>query len=82
MVQFIGFHGAADRLVLRGDPAGARWGAGWLAGGVLVALLAVDVPRDLAQGRRLIEAAAQVDPARLADPDVPIRATVLDGPGA
>jgi 3-phenylpropionate/trans-cinnamate dioxygenase ferredoxin reductase subunit len=82
MVQFIGFHGGADQLVLRGDPAGARWGAGWLAGSVLVALLAVDVPRDLAQGRRLIEAAAQVDPARFADPDIPVRATVLDGPGA
>ena len=73
MVQYVGHHGGADRMLLRGDPAGPRWGACWLAAGALVALLAVDAPRDLAQGRRLIEAGAQVDPARLADPAVPLR---------
>jgi len=78
MVQYVGFHGGADRLVLRGDPAGPKWSACWLAGGVLVALLTVGIPRDLAQGRRLIEAAAAVDPARIADPDIPVRATAAD----
>ena len=78
MVQYVGFHGGAGQLVLRGDPAGPKWSACWLSGGVLVALLTVGIPRDLAQGRRLIEAAAAVDPARIADPDIPVRATVLD----
>jgi NADPH-dependent 2,4-dienoyl-CoA reductase/sulfur reductase-like enzyme len=78
MVQYVGFHGGADRLVLRGDPAGPKWSACWLSGGVLVALLTVGIPRDLAQGRRLIEAAAAVDPARIADPDIPVRATAAD----
>ena len=73
MVQYAGHHSEADRMLLRGDPAGPRWGACWLAGGALVALLAVDSPRDLAQGRRLIEAGTPVDPARLADPAVPLR---------
>jgi 3-phenylpropionate/trans-cinnamate dioxygenase ferredoxin reductase component len=77
MVQYVGHHGGADRMLLRGDPAAPRWGACWLAGGALVALLAVDAPRDLAQGRRLIEAAARVDPARLADPAVPLRDAAL-----
>ena len=76
MVQYVGYHGGADRMLLRGDPAAPRWGACWLAGGALVALLAVDSPRDLAQGRRLIEAGAGVDPARLADPAVPLRDAV------
>jgi 3-phenylpropionate/trans-cinnamate dioxygenase ferredoxin reductase subunit len=65
MVQYVGHHGGADRMLLRGDPA------------ALVALLAVDAPRDLAQGRRLIEAGAMVDPARLADPAVPLRDAVF-----
>ena len=73
MVQYVGHHGGADRMLLRGDPAAPRWGACWLAGGALVALLAVDSPRDLAQGRRLIEAGAPVDEALLADPAVPLR---------
>jgi 3-phenylpropionate/trans-cinnamate dioxygenase ferredoxin reductase component len=73
MMQYAGFHGDAERMVLRGDPAAPRWGACWLASGRLVALLAVDSPRDLAQGRRLIEAAAAVDVGRLSDPDIPVR---------
>jgi 3-phenylpropionate/trans-cinnamate dioxygenase ferredoxin reductase subunit len=73
MVQYAGFHGHADRVVLRGDPAGDRWGACWLAGDRLVALLTVDVPRDLVQGRRLIESGAAVHAGRLADPAVPVR---------
>jgi 3-phenylpropionate/trans-cinnamate dioxygenase ferredoxin reductase component len=76
MVQYVGHHGGADRMLLRGDPAAPRWGACWLADGALVALLAVDAPRDLAQGRRLIEAGAPVNPALLADPAVPLRDAV------
>ena len=76
MVQYIGFHGAADRMLLRGDPAARQWSACWLAGDLLVALLAVNSPRDLAQGRRVIQAAATVDAARLADPQAPLRDAV------
>jgi len=79
MVQYAGYHGDADRLVLRGDPAGKRWGACWLAGGALVALLTVDAPRDLLQGRRLIESAAPVEAGRLADPGVPVRDAARSG---
>jgi len=77
MVQYVGFHGAADRVLLRGDPAGDKWAACWLAGDRLAALLTVDSPRDLAQGRRLIESAAAVDEARLTDPGVPVKAAVV-----
>ncbi len=76
MVQYAGYHGAADGLILRGDPAGARWAACWLAGDALVALLTVAAPRDLIQGRRLIEAGTAVDAGRLADPGVPVRDAV------
>ncbi len=76
MVQYIGFHGAADRMLLRGDPAARQWSACWLAGDLLVALLAVNSPRDLAQGRRVIQAGTTVDAARLGDPQAPLRDAV------
>jgi 3-phenylpropionate/trans-cinnamate dioxygenase ferredoxin reductase subunit len=77
MVQYIGFHGGADRMLLRGDPAARQWSVCWLAGDLLVALLAVNSPRDLGQGRRVMQAAAPVDAARLADPQVPLRDAVI-----
>ncbi|WP_281254832.1 oxidoreductase C-terminal domain-containing protein, partial [Streptomyces thermovulgaris] len=46
----------------------------WLREGRLVALLAVGRPRDLAQGRRLIESGTPMDPDRLADPARPLKA--------
>ncbi|MGA5065938.1 NAD(P)/FAD-dependent oxidoreductase [Streptomyces exfoliatus] len=75
-VQYAGHHAAADELLWRGDPAGEAWSVLWLRAGMLVALLAVGRPRDLAQGRKLIETAAHVDPARAADPAVPLKAAV------
>jgi 3-phenylpropionate/trans-cinnamate dioxygenase ferredoxin reductase subunit len=77
MVQYVGHHEPEDRLIWRGDPAAARWAACWVSGTAgadrLAAVLAVGRPRDMLQGRRLMEAGQAVDAARLADPDVPVR---------
>ena len=73
MVQYAGQHEDADQLIWRGDPAGDRFAACWLAGGRLMALLTVGLPRDLQQGRRLIAAGLPVDSARIADPAVALR---------
>ncbi len=83
MLQYVGDHRGADRLVWRGDPSGPHWAACWLAGERLagerlagerlVAVLTVGLPRDLHQGRRLIESAAVVDAGRIADLAVPLR---------
>ncbi|MFE0647699.1 NAD(P)/FAD-dependent oxidoreductase [Streptomyces sp. NPDC059534] len=75
-VQYAGHHAGADELLWRGDPADEAWSVLWLRDGAPVALLAVGRPRDLAQGRKLIEAATPVDPARAADPSVPLKAAV------
>ncbi|MEU8791735.1 FAD-dependent oxidoreductase [Streptomyces sp. NPDC048643] len=72
-VQYVGHHTPADTLVWRGDPSGAAWSVCWLRETRLVALLAVGRPRDLAQGRRLIEAGARMDPLLLADPSRPLK---------
>jgi NADPH-dependent 2,4-dienoyl-CoA reductase/sulfur reductase-like enzyme len=72
-VQYAGHHTSADTLVWRGDPSGASWSVCWLRETRLVALLAVGRPRDLAQGRRLIEAGATMDPGLLADASRPLK---------
>lgn len=76
-VQYAGHHGAADVLVRRGDPDEPSWSVLWLRDGALVAVLTVGRPRDLAQGRRLIEVGARIDAERAADPAVPLKAAVL-----
>jgi len=74
MLQYVGYHGVAESLVWRGDPAEPTWAACWLAEGRLVALLTVGLPRDLLQGRRLIASGRPVDVSRLTDPAVPVKA--------
>jgi 3-phenylpropionate/trans-cinnamate dioxygenase ferredoxin reductase component len=76
MVQYQGYHGDAERLIWRGDPAEPTWAACWLARGRLVAILTVNRPRDLQQGRRVIASADPVDAGRLADPAVPVKDAV------
>ncbi|WP_442809211.1 NAD(P)/FAD-dependent oxidoreductase [Streptomyces sp. NBC_01218] len=75
-VQYAGHHAAADTLLWRGDPADDAWTVLWLRGGALVALLAVGRPRDLTQGRKLVESGRVLDPVRAADPAVPLKSAV------
>ncbi|MGP4088713.1 NAD(P)/FAD-dependent oxidoreductase [Streptomyces sp. KR55] len=75
-VQYAGHHTSADRTVWRGDPSGPAWTVCWLRENQLVALLAVGRPRDLAQGRRLIEAGTPMNPELLADPARPLKSAV------
>ncbi|WP_129839337.1 FAD-dependent oxidoreductase [Streptomyces sp. RFCAC02] len=76
-VQYAGRHGDGDVLLRRGDPDGGdrAWSALWLRpDGTPTAVLAVDRPRDLAQGRRLVERGTPLDPDRAADPATPLKA--------
>ncbi|WP_260859927.1 NAD(P)/FAD-dependent oxidoreductase [Streptomyces cupreus] len=76
-VQYAGHHASADTTLWRGDPTGPAWTVCWLREGRLIALLAVGRPRDLAQGRRLIEAGARMDPTLLTDPARPLKAATV-----
>jgi 3-phenylpropionate/trans-cinnamate dioxygenase ferredoxin reductase component len=77
MLQYVGDHRGADRLVWRDPGRGPHWAACWLAGVRLVAVLTVGLPRDLQQGRRLIESAVPVDADRVGDPSVLLRETAI-----
>ncbi|WP_203615334.1 FAD-dependent oxidoreductase [Streptomyces sp. SID13726] len=76
-VQYVGHHASADTTLWRGEPSGPAWTVCWLREDRLIALLAVGRPRDLAQGRRLIEAGAVMDRELLADPARPLKAAVV-----
>lgn len=77
MIQYAGHHPAGERLVYRGEPEG-KWSAVWLTeDDTLAAVLAVDRPRDLVQGRRIIDAGHRLDTERLVDPQVSLRDCVV-----
>jgi 3-phenylpropionate/trans-cinnamate dioxygenase ferredoxin reductase component len=64
--------GSYDQVVYRGEPQSREFVAFWLKSGVVVAGMNVnvwDVNDDI---QSLIRAGAPADPARLADPDVPL----------
>lgn len=77
MVTYAGHPPAGERLVWRGSPGEPSWAVCWLtASNELAAILAVDRPRDFVQGRKLAEARTPVDPDKLADTSVNVRAAV------
>jgi 3-phenylpropionate/trans-cinnamate dioxygenase ferredoxin reductase subunit len=86
-LALFGQPGAADDVVLRGEPAAGPsaapsdgWTALWFSPGteVLTAVLAVDRPRDVAGARRLFTGPLlpRLDRGRAADPTLPLRGTV------
>jgi len=71
--QIAGLSQFGDNEIVRGDPDGSSFSVVHLAGDRLVALDALNRPRDYMLARRLIEADARVvDRHALADPAVPL----------
>ena len=66
-LQTVGIALDYDRTVLRGDPAERSFSVVYLRGGKVIALDCVNRTKDYVGGRKLVEARAAVDPARLAD---------------
>jgi len=72
----LGQPGAADEVVVRGDPtASAGWSVLWLAGDRVTAVLVVDRHREVGPARRAFGGAElpRVDVAAAADQGVPLR---------
>ncbi|MGL5838029.1 MAG: NAD(P)/FAD-dependent oxidoreductase [Sphingorhabdus sp.] len=75
-LQTIGLSVGHDQAVLRGDPATRSFSVIYLKGGKVIALDCVNKVKDYVQGRRLVEAGAVIDPARLTDGAVPLKEMV------
>ena len=62
-----------DAVVIRGSPAARSFTACYLRDGELVAVDTVNHPKDQMAARKLIAARARLDPAKLAQSDIPLK---------
>lgn len=72
-LQTAGLFSPTDQVVLRGDPATAKFAAFYLRDGVLAAVDAINAAPEFMMGKLLIANGARLDPARLADPAIPMK---------
>ena len=72
-LQTVGLSLGYDATVLRGDPAERSFSVIYLREGRVIALDCVNRTRDYAQGRKLVENRAEIDPERLLDTDTPLK---------
>ena len=80
-LQIAGLTRDYDSVVVRGDPtAGSHFAVFYLKGEALVAVEAVNSPREFMFGKKVIAAGACVDIDRLPDTDIPITELVRNGP--
>ena len=79
-LRTIGVTRGSDATVIRGDPGSRSFSVVYLRQGRVAAVESVNAVRDFAQGRTLLAAAAPIEPARLANPDIPLRDLVLPAP--
>ena len=72
-LQTVGLSTGHDATVLRGDPGARSFAVIYLKYGKVIALDCVNAVRDYAQGRKLVEARAEVAAEDLADPARPLK---------
>ena len=78
-LQTVGLSTGHDAEVLRGDPATRSFSIVYLKARRVVAIDAVNAVRDYVQGRALVLAGTRADPARLADPAIPLKDLAANG---
>lgn len=76
-LQIAGVPFDADRLVVRGEPSEGRFAVFHLAGDRIMAVEAVNAPPEFMMGKMLIQQGRAVDPDKLADTAVPMKAVAL-----
>lgn len=70
-LQIAGLNRGHDRVVARGQ--GAEMSVWYYAGDTLLAVDAMNAPRDYMVGKRLIDAGRSADPAKVADLSIPVK---------
>lgn len=76
-LQMVGLSQGHDACVLRGDMAAHKFIAFYLRAGAIIAADAVNRPADFVQAKRLVAAAAHIDPRTLADETVSLKELAL-----
>lgn len=72
-LQIAGISRGYDEVVMRGDPSAKSFSCLYLRNGELIAVDAVNAPKDYVQSKALIAAHARIDPAVLADTDTQLK---------
>jgi len=72
-LQTVGLSSGFDQFVIRGNPLLRSFSVIYLKAGRVIALDCINSIRDYVQGKKLVEAHIHVDPADLADLDVPLK---------
>ena len=72
-LQTVGLSLDHDEAVLRGDPEARSFSVVYLREGRVIALDCVNRVKDYVQGKKLIEARAEIDPELLADGEVSLK---------
>jgi 3-phenylpropionate/trans-cinnamate dioxygenase ferredoxin reductase subunit len=72
-LQIAGLSTGYDQAIVRGDPGTRAFSCAYLGNGRLLAIDAVNAPRDFVQAKALIAAGATPDPTRLADPSIQLK---------
>ena len=72
-LQIAGLSTGYDQTVIRGDPDGGKFALYYLADGELLAVDAVNSPKDFMTGKKWIGERKRPDPSKLADPDVDLK---------
>jgi len=75
-LQIAGINTGYDTLIVRGDPAEERFSVLYLGAGGLLAVDAVNSPRDYLVVRKALAERAAIDPALAANPDLDLRAAL------
>ena len=72
-LQIAGLSQGYDDIVLRGDPDSRSFACCYLQDDMLIAVDAINAPRDFMQAKAVIAAQVKPDPKRLADTDTPLK---------
>ena len=72
-LQIAGLSQGFDQTIIRGDPNDRSFSCLYLTGGRLIAVDAINKPKDFMQSKKLIAARAVIDPALLADSSVDLK---------
>ena len=77
-LQIAGLPFEGDRMIVRGDPSSGRFAVFHLCGVRIVCVEAVNAPPEFMAGRQLISRRTEIDPAKLGDLGVSMKAVALD----